>query len=123
MAKKPLVKAVKKEVKRLKVKAVRMGYYEHKRRRPGAVFFMNETDFVKHNRKGEPMKDKHGEQLFCEWVELAPGAKLPASEVPREKTLQEKVIEREEAEAQMLEDEAQAEAEGSDEEAEGDNVI
>lgn len=121
MAKKPMSGKVelKKEVKRIKVKAVRLGYYEHKRRKPGAVFFMNESDFEKHDRKGLPVKDKHsGEQVYCSWVELAPSH--AKAEAPKKKTLQELSVEREE---QELAAEAELESEDQSEEAEGDNVI
>jgi len=93
MAKQPIVK-------RVKVKATMLGYYDHKRRRPGAVFMMNETDYKRVDDKGLPLKDKSGNQAYCKWVELADSsAQLPSK---KEKTSFDRAIEMEEMQSEQL---------------------
>lgn len=53
----------------VKVKAIRKGYYNHKRIKEGEVFFMDEDEFYGScNIKNEPRKDKDGNPDPCRWA-------------------------------------------------------
>lgn len=60
----------------IKVKALRLGYYEHLRRREGDVFDMELDIFMPKNKQGKPfMKDD--KPVVCSWVE--PLEQIPGS--------------------------------------------
>lgn len=81
--------------KRVKVIALKRGYYDHKRRNIGSVFMMNEDDYkVVDKKTGKPQLGKDGKQRYCSWVKLAEkGAHL---EKHKEKSIVQKSAEAEE---------------------------
>lgn len=57
----------------MKVKTIRLGYYDLKRRRPGDVFEMDECFYS--------WKDKEGNQRTCSWVEPVDALKAKKDEI------------------------------------------
>lgn len=70
----------------MQVKATKLGYYDLKRRKPGAVFDMDPATYAPKDKNGKPLvyKEGHpkaGEEKVCLWVELVeplPKAKAQA---------------------------------------------
>lgn len=60
---------------KIQVKVLRTGYYEHGRRKEGAVFFMDEK-FMK--------KDSNGKFVLPSWVEAVDKKKVKAVDVAKE---------------------------------------
>lgn len=52
----------------MRVRALKMGYYDYKRRREGEVFDMKDKDFMPRNGDGQPFMVK-GKPYTCTWCE------------------------------------------------------
>lgn len=52
----------------MQVKATRMGYYKHLRRREGSVFEMDQKDYMELDAKGKPVEVDGKPKIICSWV-------------------------------------------------------
>ena len=78
-------------VKRVRVKAIRMGYYGNIRRREGSVFLMDEDHYkVKDKKTGKLRVDDKGNQVYCSWVVLADPSEKGESKLQEKEALYDK---------------------------------
>lgn len=62
----------------MKVRATKLGYYDHLRRKVGEVFEMEKTDYAPVDKEGKPIchpanhpnEDLRGKPRVCSWVEV-----------------------------------------------------
>lgn len=52
----------------MQVKAMRLGYYKHLRRREGSVFEMDQKDYMELDAKGKPVEIDGKPKIICSWV-------------------------------------------------------
>lgn len=65
----------------MKVKANRLGYYDHLRRKEGVIFDMKEDDYQPKDENGNPILDRKGKPRICSWVIPVKNAEKVLSEV------------------------------------------
>jgi len=53
----------------MQVKALRLGYYNHIRIKPGVVFIMRDEDYRPKGKDGQPLLDREGKPRVCSWVQ------------------------------------------------------
>lgn len=60
----------------MKVRATRLGYYDHERRHVGSIFEMRDEDYAPKDKEGKPLvypqsapEDLRGKPKVCTWVE------------------------------------------------------
>jgi hypothetical protein len=62
----------------MKVKAIKVGYYNHRRYKEGEVFEMEDDHYAPKDSDGNPKiyapgTHKEGQEMFCSWVEPVHG--------------------------------------------------
>jgi len=54
----------------MRVRALKLGYYDLKRKKEGEVFEMDEQAYAPKNADGTPKVGDNGKPIICSWVEL-----------------------------------------------------
>ena len=72
----------------MKVRAIKLGYYDLKRKKVGEVFEMAEQDYAPKKEDGSPVVYDNGKPVTCSWVEVLDEVQSVPNKKHRQKSIE-----------------------------------